>query len=328
MLAFFENLLNIPSPTGSEEEAGEYVFAFLQQMGLKVEKQLVDGRRFNVIATTHEEPRVLLCTHLDTVLPDLPVAIKGDVIYGRGACDAKGALFSMVMAGERLLQKGIREFGFLFVVGEEKNSDGAKKAVNLSLGSEYVVIGEPTDNKLALGQKGSIVFQAVAHGRAGHSAYPQSGDSAIERLVRALYQWQNMDWGRHELLGSTTLNIGKISGGSGANVIAERAEAEGIFRVATSVQEVLEKLLTFCSEKFEIDVSSRSEPQILTPLEGLDTTVVSFGSDAPYLKPLGQVLMLGPGSVKYAHSDNEQIALEELYRASDLYVEIVEKLVS
>jgi len=328
MLSLFENLLKIPSPSGQETEMAEYVFGLLQQMGFEVRKQFVDDKRFNVIATTQKTPAVLFCTHMDTVEPQLPVQIDGDIVRARGACDAKGALFSMLLAADQLLKENVEDFGLLFVVGEETNSDGAKKASELSLDSQCVILGEPTENKLAIGQKGTIVFRIEASGTAGHSAYPEAGDSAINRLVDVLNHLSHIEWGSDDILGETTLNIGLLEGGSGANVIADRAYAEGIFRVANDLDVVLKKLLSFETEKLKITIASQSEPQLLSRLHGFETTVVAFGSDAAYLRPLGQVFLIGPGSVRYAHSDREQITMTEINEASKIYERMVKTLLA
>ena len=328
MLALFENLLNIKSPTGSEEDLGEYLFGVLQQYGFQVKKQYVDEKRFNVFATTEQRPRILFSTHMDTVLPDVPLEYEGTLIKGRGACDAKGSMFSMLMAAELLLQENITEFGMLFVVGEEMDSDGAKKAAELKLDSEYVIIGEPTQNKLAIGQKGTIVFRITADGKAGHSAYPEQGVSAIHSLVPYLSRLLILDLGEDDYFGKSTINIGQISGGTGPNVISGHAEAEGIIRVAGSLQHIKEKIEVCDVRGVHFEILSECEALKLVDLAGFDSTIVSFGSDASYLKPLGQVLMIGPGSVEFAHSKNEQITFNELAEATELYVKIAKNLLN
>jgi len=234
----------------------------------------------------------------------------------------------MIGAAEDLLEQGITSFGLLFVVGEEKDSDGARAAARLPIESEYVILGEPTENRLAAGQKGTIVFRLRAAGKEGHSAYPELGSSAIHQLIELLSTWQKMDWSRDEEMGANTLNIGKISGGTGANVIAGKAEAEGIMRLATPSGPVLERMKNDLPNSVDLDVVSFSEPMRLFVLDGFDRTVVSFGSDAPYLRTLGEVLMLGPGSIRYAHSAEEQVTVGELEQAKRLYIRLVKELLS
>lgn len=321
-----EALVRVPSPTGEEVEVARLVEEKLGEWGLRVRRQDVDGRRFNLLATTDGPPRVLLCTHLDVVLPLVPFAEKDGVLYGRGVCDAKGAMSAMLVAARRLLQSGERRFGLLFVVGEERDSDGARRAARLDIGSRAVVIGEPTEGKLVSAQKGTLVFRLRMSGVAGHSAVPESGVSAVHALVRLLDGWLRTDWGQDPRLGETTLNLGVLQGGTGSNVIAAEATVEGIFRIAISVESVLDRLRSTLPDGAFFEVISSSEPLRLSTVEGFAQTVVSFGSDAPYLRPLGDVLMIGPGSIRHAHREDEQVRVEELEQAARDYERLVRTL--
>lgn len=318
-----EELVRIPSPTGEEVEVALALEKRLREYGLEITRQDVDGRRFNLLATTGAPPTVLLCTHLDVVLPMIPFSEKEGTLYGRGVCDAKGAVSAMLMAAERLLETGERRFGLLFVVGEEKGSDGARRAATLKTGSRAIVVGEPTEGKLVSAQKGTLLFKLTMSGVAGHSAVPERGDSAIHELIRLLNDWLGKDWGSDARLGETTLNLGVLQGGTGHNVIAAEAMVEGIFRIATSVKAVLSKIHATLPERASLEVLSSSEPLGLSTVEGFERTVVSFGSDAPYLQPLGDVYMMGPGSIGYAHRDDEQVRVEELERAALGYERLV-----
>lgn len=325
VLELLERMVNIPSPTGQESAVVLEVEQQLTNYGLTISRQAVDDVRFNLVAFNQEtEPAILLCTHLDTVLPFRPFSRDGDTCYGRGTCDAKGAAAAMCAAAGELLAFGERRFGLLFVVGEEKSSDGAKKAASLDIGSRYVVLGEPTGNKLASAQKGTIVFRLHSFGQAGHSAYP--GDSAVHKLVALLDDWLQKDWGMDRELGPTTLNIGRIQGGTGSNVIAAEAQAEGIFRISTSVTEVETQLQSTLPPGIRIEILSAAEPLELFTLPDHETITVSFGSDAAYLNPLGRVIMCGPGSIQDAHSEEEKVGVEELHSATDLYVTLVRRL--
>lgn len=321
-----EQLINIRSITGEEKEIGEFLTQLLKDKGYHVSQQPVDESRFNIIASTGKTPRVLFCTHIDTVAPFVPYRREGDVVFGRGACDAKGVMVSMITAGDRLLEKKFCDFGFLFVVGEEHRSDGAKKAAELSLGSKYVILGEPSQNKFVIAQKGVLIFKARAKGKAAHSAYPEKGESAIHHLVDALHEWQHADWGEDEVFGKTTLNIGKISAGSAVNVIADSATAEGIFRIAHSLELVKSKLLAYGNHKLEIKILSASEPLRMGSIDGFETIVASGASDAPYLRPLGDVYLIGPGSIEFAHSDNEHISTGEMEEAVSIYMQMAREL--
>ena len=328
MIELLEKLINIPSCTREEGHIGQFLAHSLAEKGYIISKQYLDDHRFNLIATTARPPKIFFSTHMDTVTPFIPFQRDGKVIYGRGACDAKGAMACMIFAAEQLRKENVHDIGLLFVVGEELDSDGAKKAATLSLDSEYVIIGEPSDNTLVTAQKGTLVFKIKVSGKSAHSAYPEKGDSAIQRLLDILHKWQNFDWGRDDMLGSTTLNIGKVSGGEAVNIIADYAEAEGIFRIATSLVHVRERLLSYANDKVTIEILSGSQPQKMIALEGFKTTSVSWGSDAAYLNPLGKVLLLGPGSIDYAHSMNEQITIAELQEGINLYIKMVKKLLN
>ncbi len=327
MLKLLEQLVQIPSPTGQEYAIGQFLTHYLDQKGFHVIQQSVGEKRYNLLATTSSNPHILFCTHLDVVPPHIPFHKEGNRIFGRGACDAKGQIAAIVAAGDRLLAEHIDGFGFLFVVGEEKDSDGAKKAAALKTSSRYVVICEPTDNKLVTGQKGTLVFKISARGSGGHSCSPENKTSAIHQLLACLYDWQDVDWGADPVLGRSTVNIGTITGGTGINIIAETATAEGIFRVASSVQYIKEKLQQLVPTGIELEIRSESDPQKLLSLPGFDTAVVAFGTDASYLRPLGEIALLGPGSITVAHSADEHISITELNKAVELLVKIAKQLI-
>ena len=326
MVSILESLIRIPSPSYQEEQIGRFLVEVLTKRGYIVTTQSVSPNRFNVLAMTTEDPIVLLNSHMDTVSPYCEYRKREDTIWGRGACDAKGQIAAMISAGDRLREQGILNFALLFVVGEEVESDGAKLAANMNLPSKYVVIGEPTDNKLARAQKGTLVFRVRAHGIEGHSCFPSHGDSAIHRLVSYLDSWLKINWGSDPVFGETTVNFGKISGGSAMNVIAGGATAEGIFRVATSLAQIKKVLREFPSENIDLEFTSESEPLALKTLKGFETQVVSFGSDASYLRPLGDVLIFGPGSIGVAHSEHEHIKIADLEQGTHLLENIVKQL--
>ena len=328
LLQLLKDLVRIPSPTGSEGRIGGFLEGVLQEMGFTVTRQELRADRFNLLATTQADPKVLLCTHMDTVLPQLPYSETENLIRGRGACDAKGAMAAMISAAESILAERHAGIGLLFVVGEEKDSDGARRAAELELNSEYVVLGEPTGNRAAKAQKGTLVFRLEVLGKAAHSACPQKGRSAIHELIKLVGDWIAADWGGDPIIGPNTLNIGQINGGVGANVVAAGAWADGIFRLGTGSAEVNERLLSYAGKNVLIRILSSSEPVELYVPPGVDSTIVSFGSDAPYLQPLGKVVMLGPGSIEHAHGPDEMITVDELVSARNQYISLIEKLSS
>ncbi len=328
MLELLKTLVNIPSVSGAEEKIAHLLSDLLTEKGFSVNRQKVDKNRFNVLATLEPAPVILFCTHMDTVPPFIPFQRDGQRLYGRGVCDAKGALVCMIEAGLQLVEEGLTSFGFLFVVGEETDSDGARQAAALGLETKYIILGEPTQNRLAAGQKGTLVFQIEATGELGHSAYPERGRSAIHHLIHFLNRLQNADWSRDDYFGQTTVNIGKIEGGYSANVISDFARAEGIFRISRDCSSTETHLRSLADEGIKITVRSKTEPQHLGRLKDFQTTIVAFGSDAGHLQPLGQVYLLGPGSIEFAHQEHEQITIADLETAVKLYRKMVMELIN
>jgi len=323
-----KKLIDIPSVTGSEREIVQFLFGELEKRGFSVTKQLVEPGRENILATTEVKPRVILCTHLDTVPPHVPAGEDEQYIYGRGACDVKGLIAAMLFAGDRLLEMKIREFGFLFVVGEETDSLGAKKANEISPHPNFLINGEPTENKLGTGHKGIINLQLSTKGKAAHSSFPEMGESAIEKLLNALQSIREIDFGKDEILGKSTLNIGTIEGGTAFNVVPDKAQATLSIRNSVASEMIIQKINSVLNGAAEIKVLTQSEPQKLHTVPGFETTVLPFGTDIPHLQNFGKPLLIGPGSAKVAHADDERIEKNQLTEAVDIYVNLVKKLLA
>ncbi|OPZ72413.1 MAG: Acetylornithine deacetylase [bacterium ADurb.Bin478] len=319
MFDLLKTLIDIDSCTGREPALGHWLCQWLMQRGYQVERQDVGAERFNLIVRACPSPVVWFCTHLDTVEPFVRFRQEHGRIYGRGACDAKGSLWAMLSAVERLRRRPAADVGLLLVVGEEHDSDGAKMLARSGVTGEYIILGEPTDNHLVSHQKGSLVFRITVRGRSGHSGYPERGSSAIHHLTQILSTWLHHDWGEDAEFGKTTVNIGRIQGGSGANIIADHAQADGIFRLATDPEEIRRQWELTKDDAVRVEVLSASQPQRLFTLPGYPVKTVAFGSDAAYLAPLARVLMLGPGSIHFAHREDEQVGVDELIAACDLY---------
>ncbi len=325
MLSLLESLISISSITAEEAGLALALERLLAARGYRVHRQQVSHDRFNVLAVTHQSPEVLLCTHMDTVPPFEAFKQKEGWIWGRGSCDAKGSMAAMITAADALRAADEHRFGLLFVVGEEYDSDGARVAAKTAPGSHSVILGEPTDNRLAVAQKGSLVFRMTGQGDGGHSA--GCGDSALHHLIRQAEQLLATEWGQDPLLGATTLNLGTLEGGEAVNVIASTAELKGIFRLAEPPEPVRDKLLSMASEHVSVEILSVSDPQRFGSVEGFDTTVVGFGSDAHWLRPLGQVYLVGPGSIRYAHRSGERIQIRQLEEAVAVYRRLVVRLI-
>ena len=323
-------LIDIPSVTGEEGLVGRFIADHLEKAGFLTTLQEVEKDRFNICARAHEEPvpQVVLCTHLDTVPPFYQSSEDELSIYGRGACDAKGIMAAMIVAAQRLNTEGLGGVALLFVVGEELDSIGAKSANRLGIGSRYVVVGEPTDNELAVGHKGSFKFVLRAKGKSAHSAYPEFGDSAVERLMNTLNRIRSEDWGKSDVLGSATVNIGTLAGGVAANVVPAEAEARIFVRVVGEVSVVQSKLERLLGDDPNLgyEVISQNDAVFCKTLPGFETVSVSFGTDIPSLEDFGEPLLIGPGSIEDAHTDHEKIGKKELRESVEIYCRVVETL--
>ena len=213
LLDLTKNLVNIGSVTGHEKACVEYVHDYLTHLGFQAELMPVSRDRANVFVCWGR-PDVVLSTHLDTVPPFFPASEDADYIYGRGSCDAKGIAAAQVTAAWRLKEEGVMDFALLFLVGEETTSDGAREANLHACGSRYIINGEPTENKLVTGTKGALRLDVRGRGKMAHSAYPQLGESAIDKLLDVLADLRKLPLPASPVLGPSTLNIGVISGGA------------------------------------------------------------------------------------------------------------------
>jgi len=322
------NLMKIPSVSGNEEAVGFFLRDYLTGLGWTVELQPVSANQSNVIAYLNDTPRVFLSTHLDTVPPFIPPTEDEEKIYGRGACDAKGIIASQIFAAEELRKQGISDIGLLYTVDEEQSSAGAKVANEHPLAKkcEYLINGEPTDNDLAIGSKGSFRLKVKTKGKAAHSAYPEMGDSAIVKLLDILQDIRQLELPTDEFFGETTLNIGLISGGLETNVVPPFAEAGLHIRMVTAKEKIAEILEKAVDGRGEIEIMSCSLPVKMLQVDGFKQKVVRFTTDIPYLTNWGQPLLLGAGSILVAHTKNEFVLKKDLTEAVGLYVNLVKSL--
>ena len=319
-------LVDIPSVTGNEAAMADFLSALLAEEQFDVRSQDVEAGRRNILAVLGDAPAVVLCTHMDTV-PGWAAAGEDDLhLYGRGACDAKGILAAMIVAAGELRNEGLKDFGLLFLVGEETDSIGAKKANLLDPGSRFIIVGEPTGNKLATAHKGVLTLTLTTKGKAAHSAYPERGESATLKLLDVLSDIRSLDFGRDPVLGPTVMNLGQINGGTASNVIPGRAEAVLSFRTGVSPDLVLSGVRSATAGRADIAVRTKSQPQVLFTLPGFPTELMPFGTDIPYLTAFGRPLLLGPGSVLDAHIENERVEKRQLEDAVAIYKELVRRL--
>lgn len=318
-------LIEIPSISGDEGQVARFLAQYLVDASFEVELCDLGDDRPNVYAR-RGEPDVVMSTHIDTVPPYVEFREDDEFIYGRGACDAKGLVAAMVKAGEALIESGVTDFGLLFLVGEEAGSQGARAANTIRNRSRFLINGEPTESKLALGSKGALRAILKAAGRAAHAAYPERGESAIEKLIDVLDDFRRAEFPVDQMLGKTTMNIGMISGGVAANVIPPNAEAELMFRVVTDTVSLKLKIEDIVAGRTGIEYGFECNPVYMEKLDGFETTVVSFTTDIPMLTNWGRPLLFGPGSILDAHTAGEKISKRELAASVDLYKQLVKRL--
>src|SRR6266853_631094 len=325
-------LVDTVSTTGPKKNEGGYLFAHLSARTAlhsgQIERIRAEPDRDNILACWGE-PVVTLSTHMDTVPPFFGSREDGDFIWGRGSCDAKGIIAAMVGAVEKLLAAGTRNFGLLFVVGEERNSAGARVAAATPRGSRFLINGEPTENRLALGSKGALRYEITAQGKLAHSAYPELGHSAIDTLLDVLHDIPQIPLPQDALLGRSTLNIGTIDGGRAPNVVADHAEAEIMFRTIGDPAKTREAVSAATAGRAEAREVFYTPAVQLAKVDGLPTTVVAFTTDIPSFEGTwGQPFLVGPGSIHVAHTSEERIPKKELSEAVDIYSRMATQLLA
>jgi len=332
LFALTRALIDIDSTTGQEREIGDFLFRHLEDLagrfdGGAVERMPVEENRFNVLAAWGE-PAVVLSTHMDTVPPFFPSSEDDEFIHGRGACDTKGGIAAMLQAARELLEEGVRGFGLLFVVGEETDSLGAQVANRHPRGSRYLINGEPTENRLALGSKGYLYIRLEAEGRAAHSAYPELGESAIDRLLDVLARLRALPLPTDPILGETTLNVGTLAGGRAANVVADQARAEVTVRTVGPAGDLKRRISEAVHAVPGVRIAEiRETPAVqLGSLPGFATTIVKYTTDIPRLGAWGEPFLLGPGSIHVAHTPEEKVAKQDLLDAARHYGDMVRQL--
>jgi acetylornithine deacetylase len=321
------SLIDIDSTTGREAEACRWLADHLRGLGYAVTEQSVEGDRINILALLASRPTVVLSTHIDCVPPFFPSRVASGRLHGRGACDAKGAIAAQVTAAERLRAGGEERIGLLFVVGEERGSDGARAANATAPGSRYLIDGEPTQSRLGRATRGVLRLKLRAEGRAAHSSEPERGISAIDALVDALVDLRGIELPEDPELGSTSYIVGLVSGGVAPNVVSPSAEAELNFRTVGPGQELVERLSPL-RRRLSIEPVLEVPPARLYTVPGFESAVFGFTTDIPFLEAWGRPLLFGPGSITLAHTDDESVEIRELEEAAETCVRLVKALLA
>src|SRR5438309_8081912 len=326
-VALTRQLVDIESITGNEGPVGRFIERELLQFGYDARLMQVEGERANVCATSRQQPNpaVVFSTHMDTVPPFIPSSEDDHKICGRGSCDAKGIIAAQVAAAEQLKEQGFY-VGLLFLVGEERDSAGAKVANQQANGCKFLINGEPTENCIAIASKGSLRVQLTATGRMAHSAYPNLGESAINKLIEALHRLQQMKLPSDPEIGPCTMNVGVIEGGRAPNVIADHARAQLLYRLVGPAEQLRREIVETVGDLATVEFTLEIPAVRLHTFEGLPTMVAAFTTDIPALSNWGQPILIGPGSIHVAHTEREHVTKQQLHEAVEAYRAIATKL--
>ncbi|MDP9159579.1 MAG: M20/M25/M40 family metallo-hydrolase [Acidobacteriota bacterium] len=327
IVAFTRALVDLESITGNEGSVGDFLNKELERLGYQSQKMPVESDRYNIFATSPQQPdpAIVFSTHLDTVPPFIPSSEDDTRIYGRGSCDAKGIIAAQVAASERLRKEGIFP-GLLFLVGEERDSLGAKVANRQANKCKFLVNGEPTENHIAIASKGSLRVEVIAEGRMAHSAYPELGESAIDKLLEALRLLRAMRLPVEEEIGPCTMNIGVLEGGRAPNVIPDHAKAKLLYRLVGPAERLREDIQQAVSGLARVEFTLEIPFVRLRTLDSLPTMIAAFTTDIPALSNWGEPLLLGPGSIHVAHTEGEYVEKKQLVDAVDIYCRVARQL--
>jgi acetylornithine deacetylase len=328
LFALTRRLVDIESITPNEGAVGNFLCDELRGRGFEAAKMPVEGARANVLATWPGHPRsdIVFSTHMDTVPPFIPSSEDDTAIYGRGSCDAKGIIAAQVIAAEKLSSEGVY-VGMLFLVGEERDSIGAEAANPHPIGSRFMINGEPTENRLAIATKGALHVELTARGKMAHSAYPELGESAIDKLVEVLHRLHSMKLPENPDVGPCTKNVGSIQGGRAPNVIADLASADLFYRLVGPADELRRQITEAVGSLAEVRFTRETPFMRLRTLDGLPTMVAAFTTDIPSLSNWGEPLLLGPGSIHVAHTESEYVEKAQLTQAVEMYCAMAKRLV-
>jgi acetylornithine deacetylase/succinyl-diaminopimelate desuccinylase-like protein len=326
-VAFTRQLVDIESISGNEGPVGDFLQNELVKLGFDAKKMAVEGARHNIFATSrgHALPSVVFSTHMDTVPPFIPSSEDATRIYGRGSCDAKGIIAAQVAAALRLRDEGVH-VGLLYLVGEERDSLGAKVANEHAPECKFLINGEPTENRIAVASKGTLRVELTASGKMAHSAYPELGESAIDKLVEALHRLQRMKLPTDQEIGPCTMNIGVIEGGRAPNVIPDHARAQLLFRLVGPAGHLRDEITRTVGDLAKVDFTLELAFMRFRTFEGMPSMVAAFTTDIPFLGNWGTPLLLGPGSIHVAHTEGEFLEKKQLSDAVDLYCKIAKQL--
>lgn len=287
-------------------------------------------------------PRVVFCTHMDTVPPYIAPSFYDTEVHGRGSCDAKGQLFAMYTACKELEASGCTDFGLLILSGEETGSWGAKAFSKTGFKAPFLIVGEPTENKMVSASKGTKSYDLRFGGKAFHSGYPEHGVSAVDLFNEFYNKLKATDFGEDPELGKTTWNIGLLHSDNPQNILSPELTCRLYFRTTFVSDEPVQRFMAEIAGqagndegktgndegKASNDVTPRGgdRPARYVTLPGFESAPVAFGSDAPHLTGFGHKIICGPGTVLVAHRDDEHITLPELEDAVKIYTALYREI--
>ena len=319
----FRQILSFDSTSGSERELGQWLAEHLEAPF--VETFEVGDGTLNVLLRWSGTPRVVYCSHMDTVPPYIPPTFTDDRVLGRGSCDAKGQFYAMYRACQRLAAAGEKDFALLIVSGEETGSWGAKAFSKTRFTAPLLVVGEPTDNCMVSASKGTKRFDLTFTGKAFHSGYPEHGLSAVELFVDFMNALRAVAFPDDSVLGPTTWNVGRLSSDNPQNILSPQLSCRLYFRTTfASDDAVVAWMRAQASDRLRVEEIGGDAPARYFTLPGFPTKPVCFGSDAPHLTGFAQKIICGPGTITVAHRDDEFLSLSDFQQAINNYVKIYE----
>ena len=353
----FLQMLNIDSTSGKEREFADFLTSKFESPGRHIQVfEVGDGTR-NILVSWGD-PKVVFCSHLDTVPPYISPSVDNSsecIFRGRGTCDAKGQIFSMYEACKALEAQGCTGFGLLLLAGEETGSFGAKAFSAMSgqkLHDSWVIVGEPTDNQMASAAKGTKSFEVTFTGKACHSGYPENGESAIGYFNDFMNALCSIVFPDDEILGETTWNVGKLVSDNPQNILSDSLTCRVYFRTTFESDEMVcnimkniagpDAKLRFGRRKVQdgSDIVAKAvapwqkamsvrayggdSPSRFEVLEGFPSKPVAFGSDAPQLNCFAHKILCGPGSILVAHKDEEHVSMTDIEAAVTNYIRMYE----
>lgn len=319
--SLLEKMMEIDSTSGKERELALMLHDCLQAP--KKELFEVGDGSLNLLLSWGT-PKVVFCSHMDTVPPYIAPVIEGELVKGRGACDAKGQLFAMYTACKALEAQGKEGFALLAVSGEETGSWGAK-AFGETLQAPLLVIGEPTDNIPVSACKGTKSYDLHFEGVPFHSGYPEKGRSAVDMFMDFMICLEvEAEFPHDKILGETTWNVGMLHSDNAQNILSPALDCRIYFRTTFASDALVQKWMARPVPGLSVRARGGDSPAMYHVPEGFKGKPVAFGSDAPHLQGFEKKIICGPGSIFTAHTDNECVTVSELEKAVQNYMSFYE----